>query len=116
MKTRSMSSGLVLGATLLAGCASSNRLARARGYGRKRPAELPAFAWSHAAAARVLHRAAHERREVMAKLKEKGYIEATGKADCRVTYVLEVHERPGANPASAWARAVARAASAAASA
>lgn len=34
---------------------------------------------------------------VLAELKEKGYTEAD-KADCRVTYVLDVHERPRNKP------------------
>lgn len=34
---------------------------------------------------------------VLARLKEKGYTEAE-KADCRVTYVLDVHERPRNKP------------------
>jgi hypothetical protein len=36
--------------------------------------------------------------QVMAALQEKGYSEAAGKADCRITYVLEVHERPANKP------------------
>lgn len=36
--------------------------------------------------------------EVMAKLKEKGYAEAAQKGDCRVTYVLNVYERPKNKP------------------
>ncbi len=35
--------------------------------------------------------------EVLAKLKDKGYAEAE-KADCRVTYVLNIHERPKSKP------------------
>jgi len=38
-------------------------------------------------------------REVMAKLKEKGYAEAAKeKADCRVTYVLDVRDTPRGRP------------------
>ena len=35
---------------------------------------------------------------VMTQLKQKGYTETTGKPDCRVTYVLDVHERPRQKP------------------
>jgi len=35
---------------------------------------------------------------VMAQLKQKGYTETTAKPDCRVTYVLDVHERPRQKP------------------
>ncbi len=36
--------------------------------------------------------------EVMSQLKEKGYTEATEKGDCRITYVLDVHERAENKP------------------
>ena len=36
--------------------------------------------------------------EVMAKLKQKGYGEVAEKGDCRVTYVLDVHEQPKNKP------------------
>lgn len=36
--------------------------------------------------------------EVMSQLKEKGYSEATEKGDCRITYVLDVHEQPANKP------------------
>jgi hypothetical protein len=36
--------------------------------------------------------------EVMTALKAKGYTETSEKPDCRITYVLDVHERPKNKP------------------
>ena len=36
--------------------------------------------------------------QVMTQLKEKGYTETSDKPDCRVTYVLNIHERPKEKP------------------
>ncbi len=36
--------------------------------------------------------------EVMAALQDKGYTETSEKPDCRITYVLDVHERPKNKP------------------
>ena len=35
---------------------------------------------------------------VLAELKEKGYAQAAEKGDCRVTYALDIHERPTNKP------------------
>lgn len=90
---------LFAGATLLAGCASM----QPRSPVRVDMAEtgLPnckSFKWNPTAQQPASLTEQRMQREIMAKLKEKGYSESSDKADCRVTYVLEVHEVPRSKP------------------
>lgn len=88
-----------VGATLLAGCASL----QPRSPVRVDMAEtgLPScqsFKWNPTAQQPASLTEQRMQREIMAKLKEKGYSEAADKSDCRVTYVLEIHEVPKSKP------------------
>lgn len=99
MKTSISLYALFAGATLLAGCASM----QSRSAVRVDMAEtgLPncqSFAWSPTASQPATLTEQRVQREIMAKLKEKGYGESKDKADCRVSYVLDVHEVPKSKP------------------
>lgn len=99
MKTSVSMCALFVGATLLTGCASM----QPRSPVRVDMAEtgLPScksFAWNPTAQQPASLTEQRVQREIMAKLKEKGYSESKDKADCRVTYVLEVHEVPRSKP------------------
>ncbi len=87
------------GVTLLAGCASM----QPRSPVRVDMAEtgLPScktFAWNPTAQQPASLTEQRMQREIMAQLKEKGYSESKDKADCRVSYVLDVHEVPRGKP------------------
>lgn len=99
MKTSLCLSALSVGASLLAGCASM----QSRSDVRVDMAEsgLPnckAFAWNPTASQPASLTEQRVQREIMAQLKEKGYSESKDKADCRVSYVLDVHEVPRGKP------------------
>jgi hypothetical protein len=90
---------LFAGVTLLAGCASM----QPRSPVRVDMAEtgLPScktFAWNPTAQQPASLTEQRMQREIMAQLKEKGYSESKDKADCRVSYVLDVHEVPRGKP------------------
>ena len=99
MKTSISLYALFAGATLLAGCASM----QPRSPVRVDMAEggLPScqsFAWNPTPQQPASFTEQRVQREVMAKLKEKGYSESKDKANCKITYVLEVHEVPRSKP------------------
>jgi hypothetical protein len=99
MKTSVSMCTLFAGVTLLAGCASM----QPRSPVRVDMAEtgLPScktFAWNPTAQQPASLTEQRMQREIMAQLKEKGYSESKDKADCRVSYVLDVHEVPRGKP------------------
>jgi hypothetical protein len=99
MKTSVSMCALFAGVTLLAGCASM----QPRSPVRVDMAEtgLPScktFAWNPTAQQPASLTEQRMQREIMAQLKEKGYSESKDKADCRVSYVLDVHEVPRGKP------------------
>jgi hypothetical protein len=99
MKTSVSMCVLFAGATLLAGCTTM----QSRSDVRVDMAEtgLPnckAFAWNPTPQQPASITEQRMQREIMARLKEKGYSESKDKADCRITYVLEVHEVPRSKP------------------
>jgi hypothetical protein len=99
MKTSLSMCALFAGVTLLAGCASM----QPRSPVRVDMAEtgLPScktFAWNPTAQQPASLTEQRMQREIMAQLKEKGYSESKDKADCRVSYVLDVHEVPRGKP------------------
>lgn len=99
MKTSVSMCVLFAGAAMLAGCSSM----QPRSPVRVDMAEtgLPncqAFAWNPTPQQPASLTEQRVQREIMAKLKEKGYGESKDKANCRVTYVLEVHEVPRSKP------------------
>jgi hypothetical protein len=90
----------VASATLLAGCASMQP--RSPVVVDMAETGLPsckAFTWIPTPQQPASLTEQRVQREVMAKLKEKGYAEAAKeKADCRVTYVLDVRDVPRGRP------------------
>lgn len=98
MKTALMSSGLVLGAAVLAGCAMTQPSPVRVDVAETGLPNCKTFQWLPTPQQPASFTEQRVKSEVMAKLKDKGYTEATDKADCRITYVLEVHERPKNKP------------------
>ena len=97
MKTAFAFPSLMVGAALLAGCTAT---APSRVRVDMAESGLPScktFAWLPTPQQPASFTEQRVKSEVLAKLKEKGYAEAE-KADCRVTYVLDVHEQPKNKP------------------
>ena len=98
MRTAALSSVWMLGVAMLAGCTAT-----APSKVRVETAEtgLPncqSFEWIPTARQPASFTEQRVKGEVMAKLKEKGYTEAAEKGDCKITYVLDVHEQPANKP------------------
>lgn len=95
---------LFAGATLLAGCASMQPRSPVRvDMAETGVPNCKSFKWNPTGVPATAQQPAslteqRLQREIMAKLKEKGYSESSDKADCRVTYVLDVHEAPRSKP------------------
>ena len=85
------------GGLLLAACATNQSAVRVDMAESGLPS-CHTFEWLPAAQQAASFTDQRVKSEVMTKLKEKGYEEVTEKADCRVTYVLDVRERPKAKP------------------
>lgn len=101
--SRWLSSSLLLGATLLGSTLLAGCTATAPSRVRVDMAEggLPnckTFEWLPTPQQPATLTEQRVKSQVMATLKEKGYTEVTEKADCRVTYMLDVHERPANKP------------------
>jgi hypothetical protein len=99
MKTSLSMCVLSVGASLLAGCGSMQ--SRSDVHVDMAESGLPTcktFAWNPTSAQPANFTEQRMQREIMAKLKEKGYSESKDKPDCRVTYVLEIHEVPRNKP------------------
>jgi hypothetical protein len=88
------------GATLLAGCASMQPRSPVRvDMAETGLPDCQSFTWIPTAQQPASLTEQRVQAEVMSQLKGKGYAEAAKeKADCRVTYVLEVHEVPRSKP------------------
>jgi hypothetical protein len=98
MKNAALSSGLALGATLLAGC-----MATAPSKVRVDMAEsgLPncrSFEWLPTQQQPASLTEQRVKNEVMSQLEKKGYAQVAEKGDCRITYMLDIHERPANKP------------------
>ena len=99
MKTSVSMCALAAGAALLAGCASMQPRSPVRvDMAESGVPSCKTFAWNPTPQQPASLTEQRMQREIMAKLKEKGYSESKDKADCRVTYVLEVHEVPRSKP------------------
>ena len=99
MKSSVSMCALIAGATLLTGCASMQPRSPVRvDMAEAGVPNCKAFAWNPTPQQPASLTEQRMQREIMAKLKEKGYTESKDKADCRVTYVLEVHEVPRSKP------------------
>jgi hypothetical protein len=90
---------LFAGAVLLAGCASMQPRSPVRvDMAESGVPKCQSFAWAPTPQQPASLTEQRVQGEIMAKLKEKGYSESKDKADCRVTYVLDVHEVPRSKP------------------
>lgn len=93
-----LSSSSLLGLALLAGCTAT---APSRVRVDMAESGLPkcqSFEWLPTPQQPASFTEQRVKSAVMAQLKEKGYTEATEKGDCRVTYVLDIYERPKNKP------------------
>ncbi|MFC4309961.1 DUF4136 domain-containing protein [Steroidobacter flavus] len=98
MRTAALSSSLMLGAALLAGCTATAPSKVRVDMAESGLPNCQSFEWLPTPQQPASLAEQRVKSEVMAKLKEKGYAEATEKGDCRVTYVLDIHERPVNKP------------------
>ncbi|MET0534396.1 MAG: DUF4136 domain-containing protein [Steroidobacter sp.] len=100
MKTFLCVSAMLAGATLVTGCASMQPQSDVRvDMAETGLPSCQSFTWIPTAQQPASFTEQRVQREVMAKLKEKGYSEAPKEtANCRVTYVLDVHEVPKSKP------------------
>lgn len=90
--------GLILAATVLAGCTAT---APSKVRVDMADSGLPncqSFEWLPTPQQPASLTEQRMKSAVMSQLKEKGYAEAAAKGDCRVTYVLNVYERPANKP------------------
>lgn len=98
MKTAVTFSGLAIGVVLLAGCTAT---APSRVRVDMAEGGLPgcqSFEWLPTPQQPASFTEQRVKSAVMAQIKEKGYTEVTEKGDCRITYLLDVHETPANKP------------------
>lgn len=98
MKSSLVLSGVMLSLAVLSGCAAT---APSRVRVDMAESGLPdcrSFEWIPTPQQPASLTEQRVKNEVMAQLKRKGYAEATEKGDCRVTYVLNIHEQPRSKP------------------
>lgn len=94
-----LSSGsLMLGLALLAGCTATAPSRVRVDIAESGLPSCQSFEWLPTPQQPASLTEQRVKTEVMAQLKQKGYNEVTEKGDCRVTYVLDVHERPKNKP------------------
>jgi hypothetical protein len=93
-----ISSALILGATVLAGCTATAPSKVRVDMAETGLPNCQTFEWLPTPQQPATFTEQRVKSEVMSKLKEKGYSEATEKGDCKVTYALDVHERPANKP------------------
>ena len=98
MNTATLSSTLILGATLLVGCTATAPSKVRVDMAESGLPNCQSFEWLPTQQQPASLTDQRVKSAVMANLKDKGYTEATEKGDCRVTYVLNVHERPANKP------------------
>jgi len=98
MRTAVLSSGLLLGATLLAGCTATAPSKVRVDMAESGLPNCQSFEWLPTQQQPASLTEQRVKNEVMSQLEEKGYAQATEKGDCRVTYVLDIHERPVNKP------------------
>jgi hypothetical protein len=97
-KTGLASSGLILGFTLLAGCTATAPSKVRVDMAETGLPKCQSFEWLPTPQQPASFTEQRVKSEVMSQLKQKGYTEVTEKGDCRVTYVLNVHEQPANKP------------------
>jgi hypothetical protein len=98
MKTALSSTGLILGLVLLGGCTATAPTKVRVDMADTGLPKCQTFEWLPTPQQPASFTEQRVKSEVMSQLKQKGYSEATEKGDCRVTYVLDVHEQPANKP------------------
>lgn len=98
MKTAAPSFSLLLGATLLAGCTATAPSKVRVDMAESGLPNCQSFEWLPTQQQPASLTEQRVQNEVMSQLKAKGYSQAAEKGDCRVTYVLDMHERPVNKP------------------
>ena len=98
MKIPATSAALLIGATLLAGCTATAPSKVRIDMAESGVPNCQSFEWLPTPQQPASFTEQRVKGEVMSRLKEKGYSEATEKGDCRVTYVLDITERPTNKP------------------
>jgi hypothetical protein len=98
MKIVLSTTGLILSATLLAGCATTQPSPVRVDVAESGLPNCQSFEWLPTPQQPASFTEQRVKGEVMTQLKQKGYTEVTEKGDCRITYVLDVHERPKNKP------------------
>jgi hypothetical protein len=92
---------LIAGSSLamgLAGCAASTSAVRVDKSESVDVMKCQTYAWQPAATESASLTEQRVRAAAMRQLEAKGYKQATGTPDCRITYVLSIHERPKQKP------------------
>ncbi|WP_116812129.1 DUF4136 domain-containing protein [Steroidobacter cummioxidans] len=97
MRTVARSSGLLLGAILLAGCTATAPSKVRVDMAENGLPNCQSFQWLPTPQQPASLTEQRLKNQIMAKLEEKGYAQAE-KGDCRVTYVLDMRERPVRKP------------------
>jgi hypothetical protein len=98
MKTALSSTGLLLSLTLLAGCTATAPSKVRVDMAETGLPKCQTFEWLPTPQQPASFTEQRVKGEVMSQLEQKGYTQVTEKGDCRVTYVLDVHERPKNKP------------------
>lgn len=98
MKTALSSTGLILSVALLGGCTATAPTKVRVDMADTGLPKCQTFEWLPTPQQPASFTEQRVKSEVMSQLKQKGYTEATEKGDCRVTYVLDVHEQPANKP------------------
>jgi hypothetical protein len=98
MKTILPVTGALLGVALVAGCATTQSSSVRVNVADSGVPNCQSFEWLPTPQQPASFTEQRVKSEVMTKLQEKGYTELPEKADCRVTYVLDVHEQPRNKP------------------
>jgi hypothetical protein len=98
MRTAAPSSGFLLAATLLAGCTATAPSKVRVDMAESGLPNCQTFAWLPTQQQPASLTEQRVKNQIMAKLEEKGYAQVAEKADCRVTYVLDIRERPVSKP------------------
>lgn len=98
MRTVALSSGLLLGATLLAGCTATAPSKVRVDMAESGLPNCQNFEWLPTPQQPASLTEQRVKSQIMSQLEQKGYAQAAGKGDCRVTYVLDMRERPVSKP------------------
>jgi len=98
MRIAAVCSGLLLGATLLAGCTATAPSKVRVDMAETGLPDCQSFEWLPTPQQPASLTEQRMKNQIMATLEEKGYAQAAEKGDCRVTYLLNMRERPANRP------------------